>query len=230
MQLGMIKEKQIEQLKLATRLLETGHPWEYRDVSKAGWHKGESVWQIMCAPVEFEIRPILATPPDGRDLHNPDNLTAEQVGVGYRLVVGNDTFYTEAERWHRGTWLITGNSHAHSRSETYRLPLSTPWPDAPKPFQLPPPAKRDFGPEDVPPGSVFCMRAAKLPHVWCSILKVNWNGIIVSDKKEFSWKDLRRDPPCQINRSLPLTGKWNPDAWEDCVNVADEATASGGRR
>ena len=84
----------------------------------------------------------LATPPDNRPLHNPDNLTAEQVGVGYRLALRGEPTNLQIEQqeyWRGGAWLWlkSGKVFTHIFDEaqntrcTYRLPLSVPWPSAP---------------------------------------------------------------------------------------------------
>jgi len=85
------------QLRLAADILETGHPYEYRP-SSCDWlkHDGDVMHHVkMGTP----IRPILARPPYEAELHNPDGLTAEQVGVGYRLTVEGESKHPEAEVW-----------------------------------------------------------------------------------------------------------------------------------
>lgn len=134
----MKPDQTIAQLRLAADLLETGHPWEYRDVGKTEWRKGLSINSIISSPVEYEIRPILATPPDGRALHNPHNLTAEQVGVGYRLLLSGETLiegyqYWSQGAWHEGGMFLGKKVPEYNAFTSCRLPLSVPWPKAPKP-------------------------------------------------------------------------------------------------
>ena len=76
----MDKTQQAEQLRLAADILETGHPWDFQ--SSREWHQMERANPLWSIANGCKIRLILATPPDGRPLHNPDNLTAEQVGAG----------------------------------------------------------------------------------------------------------------------------------------------------
>lgn len=71
--------------------------------------------------------------------------------------------------------------------------------------------KVPLGPEDVPPGSVFCP-AYWNGEPWISVSKVCVNDCLI-DGKSYTWEMLRT---WKINRSIPLTGKWNPDAWENC--------------
>lgn len=137
----MDKTQQAAQLRLAADLLETGHPWEHRHISDQTWTvatQNDDVVAFAGNPTR-KIRPVLATPPDGRPLHNPDNLTAEQVGVGKRLfLVGEDAnkCVDQQEKWKDGEWVNSGvifSGKIMEKHGTYRLPLSVPWPEAPKP-------------------------------------------------------------------------------------------------
>jgi len=92
---------------------------------------------ILKWPVDkYEIRLALATPPDNRPLHNPDNLTAEQVGAGWRLLTKDEGVNQEHEAWINNArgWNKTmrGCGTADQYDVTYRVPLFTPWTD-PKP-------------------------------------------------------------------------------------------------
>jgi hypothetical protein len=124
-----------QQLRLAADIIETGHSWHlYRaghlyDTSPFG--SPQSYVARADAPEgPFEIRLALATPPDNRPLQNPDNLTAEQVGAGYRLTL-KDEWNPEQEYWHStGVWKKPTH---YSELDTFRLPLSTPWPEVSKP-------------------------------------------------------------------------------------------------
>jgi len=143
----MTTNEQADQLELAAKILRTGHPFEAAPKPNGLWAKPiPHERDIMKWPLDkWEIRIVLATPPDGRPLHNPDNLTAEQVGVGKRLTVKGDHFSYEAEVWNsaRNEWRKTSADFFDS-AYTYRLPLSVPWPEPepepePESFQLPPP-------------------------------------------------------------------------------------------
>ena len=70
----MTTEQTAQQLELAAQILRTGHPWKSSPQAP-----DTDIYSALRNG--FEIRPILATPPDGRPLHNPDNLTAEQVTI-----------------------------------------------------------------------------------------------------------------------------------------------------
>lgn len=139
----MTKEQTAQQLKLAAQILRTGHPWEYRHIAGSRYKYNTPIEVV--ADGNF-LSPLLATPPDNRPLHNPDNLTAEQVGVGYRLALPGESAASPHDFWDGNTW-----------------------------------------------------KKAKL--------------------------ELRESR--KVNRSIPLTGKWNPDAWEPCSKTipADENLA-----
>lgn len=82
-------------------------------------------------------------PPWAKDdsvCHNPDNLTPEQVGEGYRLLlkeevdgrrgIGGDK---TASCWGADLkWINSGICEASYKQHTYRVPLSVPWPPAPQ--------------------------------------------------------------------------------------------------
>lgn len=127
------------QLHLAADILETGHPFEWRNEDFSEWHpaNGNSVHHFMDNCV---IRPILARPPYRAKLHNPNGLTAEQVGVGYRLAIVNEALLQDFyEFWRKGSksWSKGCFNTKAKGICTYRLPLSVPWPKQSKPFTLP---------------------------------------------------------------------------------------------
>ena len=137
----MTTEQTAQQLELAAQLIRTGHPFEFG--SGTTWNRAFDSTPFDCLKGGYQVRPVLATPPDNRPLHNPDNFTAEQVGVGYRLTVKGETanLHTEQqEYWVKGKWEKSGevytdtfDRHQNARC-TYRLPLSVPWPELPDPF------------------------------------------------------------------------------------------------
>ncbi len=91
----------------------------------------------------------------------------------------------------------------------------------------PAPVMVPLGPEDVPPGSVFRQCGsdnfcADLPGEWVSVVNVDVKfGVIISaisaNEHPFlvivPWDKLTS---CEINRSLPLTERWDMNAWEKC--------------
>jgi len=136
----MDKTQQDAQLRLAADIIETGHPWH---LYRSGLlYDTTPVFTPISyldrnGPRGYEIRLVLATPPDGRSLHNPDNLTAEQVGAGWRLTLKGEKPHEKAEmRFSNGNkWCgLTGRFSRYSNRCTYRVPLSTPWPEAPDPY------------------------------------------------------------------------------------------------
>lgn len=126
----MNTEQTTQQLELAAQIIRTGHPWE-RELSTGEWSKTDSSPVTMISG-GLKIRLALATPPDNRQLHNPDNLTAEQVGAGYRLMLPE-----EVDGRHEGKCQVWSGLGAWSSSEaegthvrySYRLPITVPWPE-----------------------------------------------------------------------------------------------------
>jgi hypothetical protein len=75
-----------------------------------------------------------------------------------------------------------------------------------------------LGPEDVPPGSVFRYSDSDDKAAWQEPHEIDYEGAAFHNgggsvmwKK---WDYLAKD--FQINRSIPLTGKWDASAWEPC--------------
>lgn len=149
--------EQTAQLRLAADILETGHPFE-------------ALGGLWCKPLPTESNPLtwiakgmeirlaLATPPHGRPLHNPDNLTAEQVGAGWRLLTKDEPAPDRCDWYGSHGWETSFGRVQAPTLATYRVPLSTPWPSTP-PFQLPPPPpgmqwhrKDGWTAEDLPHG------------------------------------------------------------------------------
>lgn len=131
-----------EQLRLAAKILETGCKWQYR-LGLSDWRESQNVNPANCLHSGYEIRvaPIeLLQPPDGLVLHNPNNLTGDQVGEGYRLLcVGEPTNVTQSdqEQWEYGRWIKSGRIYnpvidALTHASNYRVPASVPWPTVDK--------------------------------------------------------------------------------------------------
>lgn len=77
-----------------------------------------------------------------------------------------------------------------------------------------------FDISDVPPCSVLSLH----PPRWFDIYGVCKEGIYVLDDEplvETLWKWNYLAEKVKINRSIPLTGKWNPDTWEPCHKEID---------
>ena len=72
----------------------------------------------------------------------------------------------------------------------------------------------ELGPEDVPPGSILKANSWA-SHEWRSVGHVYSDGVLMSNcPATTQWSHLMQD--YQINRSIPLTGKWDANAWEPC--------------
>jgi len=132
----MDKTQQAAQLRLTADILETGHPWE--------WQTSDGEWVKPTIRTELShvisdgliIRLALATPPDGRALHNPGKLTDEEVGAGWRLTLVGEGRHVKAEAWmaNSETWQERGiKADTYLECFTYRVPLTVPWPEVEKP-------------------------------------------------------------------------------------------------
>jgi hypothetical protein len=80
-----------------------------------------------------------------------------------------------------------------------------------------PKPKVPLGPEDVPPGSA--VSTGKIEGAWAFIIAADQNEVVIQSRiwdKPIcvSYEELRETR--KINRSIPITGKWNPEAWEAC--------------
>jgi len=71
----------------------------------------------------------------------------------------------------------------------------------------------EFGPEDVPPSSA--LRHPSQSVGWVEAHSIDSLGVWINHETQRSYASLQGNG-WLINRSLPLTGKWNPDAWEPC--------------
>lgn len=103
----------------------------------------------------------------------------------------------------------------HGGYREWRIKPTTP------PFQLPPPPpgmqwhrEVELGPEDV---TLFCaLRFIDKPKNEYAV-----TAIVEGQLKSYvmTFDPALLEGRMEINRSLPLTGKWNPDAWEPCKKI-----------
>lgn len=76
-----------------------------------------------------------------------------------------------------------------------------------------PKPKVPLGPEDVPPGSMI--KRISWDQEWVSLSQMTLGFVVIlGNEDHVTFEELQSD--WLINRSIPLTGKWNPDAWEPC--------------
>lgn len=95
---------------------------------------------------QWRVKPLeFPAPPPSECFHNPDNLTPEQVGEGYRLLLASEIkdrdWNEDIHKWDGSKWSETRWRGSH-KGFTFRVPSSTPfhW-DAPKRVPL---APKDF--------------------------------------------------------------------------------------
>lgn len=130
----MTTEQTAQQLELAAKILRTGHPWGYRRIAGSRYKYNTPIEVVADGNT---LSPLLATPPDNRPLHNPDNLTAEQVGVGYRLALPGESAASPHDFWDGNTWKkaeLRGPAIFAWCGRSCRLPLSVPWPEPVDPY------------------------------------------------------------------------------------------------
>ena len=206
-------EKQAQQLELAAQLLRTGHPWEWD--AKNGKMRDPDDYHTLgwCRANAYEIRPVLVTPDDGRKLNNPDNLTAEQVGVGYKLTLEEQMdgkCHSEGVWWTGQSWVkpVNYTGWCRPKNDTIRIPLSTPWPEAKPAWTMP-----------EPPAGTQWHKPGTLPQQdW----KDGWRPLLLGEKimegdevwswgkgpwAEPSWADKKvtgRNHPFRTKRPLPV--------------------------
>lgn len=123
-----------EQFRIAADILEKGLQWQenWNGVFIDADGEGE-LWECLRSEREIRIKPASFPPiPEGMTYHNPDGLTAEQVGDGYRITVVEEIDGRHegvAMRWSILTEKWEKHCAADSRICTYRIPISTPFPD-----------------------------------------------------------------------------------------------------
>lgn len=126
-----------EQLRIAADVLQTGERYDFYSSLSDQW------CEAVFGPLHYintghviRRRPLAFPPkPEQFDWQNPDNLTPEQVGEDYRLLIkdeleiglGRSKDVTWVEGWLRKQWArdCAGDSYGF----TYRVPISTPFPD-----------------------------------------------------------------------------------------------------
>ena len=227
----MDTKEQIEQLKLAAELLETGHPWEYEsNMIQGNWYSAEKGISTLheCLMQNCKIRPALIQPPEGLTLWNPINLTGARVGIGYRLPCKDEIlpdvyeFTYEGYPWYKSSELSGKSVNAYTLNGI-RIPSSIPWPEIPKPWSLPPP----------PEGKQW-MLADK----WTQEMLPEWyrpllegercqegdEGTVFWDRDGDKCKWIKRELfgevpqfPCRTRRPLPTAKKKVPLMLEDVM-------------
>jgi len=110
--------------------------WKYNQI--IGWYPVALAEQLGNVEklAEVEAKPLEHhQPPAPHTIHNPDKLTPEQVGPDHRLLctVEVDGKYTEELEWWNRSATTPKWEHndrtPYSTRNTYRVPLSTPWPE-----------------------------------------------------------------------------------------------------
>ncbi len=186
-----------------------GKAWQYRRKGTSEWINPTQPFGPTFGPTwneKHDYRLVPIEEPPSKDEPNPHPNRAE---VEAGIKVGK---CWEVKRKIAATWTKArpGEIPIWSMHHDYRL--------TPEPEYVP------LGPEDVPPGSVF--RGAgeakeESNKGWCIITSATETGIRYwrhcdpGNQTEYPWRALF-DYESEINRSLPLAGKWDANAWEPC--------------
>lgn len=136
----MSQQSPKEAIILAAQILQEGKAWQWR--GKNDWNGSYSVDEDTALALlsniakghEIRLKPFaLHTDPLGRKSHNPSNLTAEQVGEGYRLLLEDELDGRLAgnpglDVWIAPDWVNSPHLLGQNKSVTFRVPSSTPYP------------------------------------------------------------------------------------------------------
>jgi hypothetical protein len=156
------------------------------------------------------------------------------IGVNFFDYAVPDTFEAHGKIWTRHT---PGDPRpetngkpveAIDRSDKYysyssiRAPSAAYWEaDYMNPFigwryadEKPSPKMVPLGPDDVLPGSVFRAKIEQPIIAWWAPRLVDKDGFTIN-QTHWKWTD-KEMKGFEINRSIPLTGKWDANAWEPC--------------
>lgn len=119
----------------------TGERWHSRQDVRYLLRDGERVVKLECRIVQPKRKPKRGKYPSdnfglpaGYTPHNPDNLTREQVGEGFRLLADVEIWERGGYQPHVGKWSTFGNRWkeddegwmGHDTDYTYRVPINTP--------------------------------------------------------------------------------------------------------
>lgn len=170
-----IKQTLHESLKIGAEIASTepNKPWQYFFNEWQGTY-GVNLAEIILRGYPIRIKPLeLLTPGDGRELHNPDKLTTEEVGEQKRLWLREelDGRHSEgkngAEVWNasgKGWWPAV---YGMILGCTYRVPASVPWP----------------------------------PHKWAKEMEAHkaWKQVQFRRRREGPWLDLIQSPNVNWN-------------------------------
>jgi len=162
---------------------------------------------------DLRIKPwSLPSPPPGKSWHRTDGWTEEMLPKSYRPLLAGEKLrrVTDSYCYHiDGGW----DSVFGLDGELPRDPSDSFWRTTrPLPAE---PEFIDLGPEDV---TLFCaLRFIDKPQNEYAITSIV-EGQLKSYVMTFDSVGLKGR--MEINRSIPLTGKWNPDAWEPCHKPA----------
>lgn len=179
-------------------------------------HVGRDDWTDMMLPsqwhwMEFDYR--IHPKHDIAPGHNPDNLTVEQVGEGWRLLDENEIVegpsLVEIEVWQMAADAWYKNFHGHLKDLTYRTKLSR---EALHKLRFPPkpPTTRrvPLGPADFPPGTLLRTNLNKKECL--GLVTETNNRILVAFRTAYEYHCFTTDTYGHYTRSLDGGKTWLP--------------------
>lgn len=201
-----MKQTLPEQLRLAADLYKK--PYRYQTGSMI--HKFSSLETEdieTCLKNGWEILPpeplTFPDPPEGKQWHNPQGLTANQVEVndGWRLVLSDEPSSAADNQWASSTktWHIWGKRDSGYPMKDYACTYRTR-----APLPAPVPARVPLTAVDVPPLS--CYRQTSDTERWGVFLGVNPSGAFMGDDDHVRWIDLME----KFEILRPTSSYWQP--------------------
>jgi hypothetical protein len=146
----------------------------------------------------FRIKPLEFPPlPDGLCYHNPDNLTPEQVGPDHRLVVNGEFIKGSycalgasndlVEAWNGSEWNNNNGIGwmACASHISYRVPISTPFPEPPKKKVMVP-----LGPEDLRENMRFQHKTCENPGWFFTVVACQPDEIVCCSIRDQEFKRI----------------------------------------
>jgi len=226
----MNKEKTLEQLEIARQIIKDGLEWECFRHNNWFPATGNPV-SCVAGSDEIRIKP------------QPDKFAELKKAHAEGKTIQWKYSYQDEDKWQTvfepswldryeyrikpepEKWEELKKAHKEGKEIQYYDTFAKKWFTTHSPsfvhgdFRLKPePVKVPLGPDDVPPGSVF--RANDQPNTKFWTVTQVWDKGFYLRGENVPW-DFAMNR-MEINRSIPLTGKWNPTAWEPCYKEVEQ--------
>ena len=197
----MNKEKQIEQLELAIKIIRGGLEWEFSlnpksDQSWTSPYKTHVPWDFIQTPYEIRIKPQ----PDPYESLKKAHAEGKVIQCKFANVSDDAWENIKNPKWNAGYL-------SRITPEHIKVPL---------------------GPGDIPPGSVFRWSDWD-QFAYKTVREIDNDNVYFSagptdncQSSKASYAFLMNSEKALINRSIPLTGKWDATAWEPCYKEVEQ--------